>query len=147
MDNGEDSPLALRPVTVEVPEANRTGTFTQTRTINLPTGFGMKVFATGLQHVRMLALSPGGELYATVRAEDRVVSLPDEDKDGVADTVRTFADELQGVHGIAFRGEEVYVATETSIVRLLDTDKTAVLISPKAEQNHFFGGCPLITDN
>ena len=123
VNSGEEGLLVLQPVEVEVPEASRTGNFTQTRTINLPAGFGMKVFATGLQHVRMLALSPSGELYATVRAEGRIVSLPDSDNDGVADSVRTFADGLEGVHGIAFRGDQVYAATETSILRFQDTDK------------------------
>src|SRR5688572_23457614 len=50
--NGDEGPLTLQPVAVEEPEANRTGSFTQPRTINLPEGCGIKVFATGLQHVR-----------------------------------------------------------------------------------------------
>ena len=121
-----EEPLRLQPVTVETTDATRIGTFTQTRTINLPPGFGIRVFATGLQHVRKLALSPDGVLYATVRAEGRVVRLPDANRDGVADSVQTFADNLEGVHGIAFRGSEVYVATETSIIRLQDTDGDGV---------------------
>jgi glucose/arabinose dehydrogenase len=112
----------LSPVTVETTDATRIGNLATERTINLPPGFGMKVFAAGLTHVRKLALSPDGVLYATVRAEGRVVRLPDADNDGVADEVQTVADNLQGVHGIAFKDGVLYVATEVEVLRLEDTD-------------------------
>ena len=118
----EEGPLTLSPVVVETSATTRKGNLAQERTINLPQGFGIKVFATGLQHVRLLALSPQGELFATVRAEGRVVRLPDANSDGEADEVRTFADGLQGVHGIAFHEGAVYVATEVDIIKLQDTD-------------------------
>jgi len=52
-----------------------------------------------------------------------VITLPDVDKDGVADSANTFADNLPGVHGIDFHDGAVYVATEGEIIRLEDTDK------------------------
>jgi glucose/arabinose dehydrogenase len=110
-------------VPVETTNATRVGVFEQVRTINLPPGFYIKVYAAGLPSVRWLGLSPDGVVYATLRREGRVVTLPDADKDGVADEVKTFADGLPGVHGIAFRDNLVYVATETQIVALEDTDK------------------------
>jgi glucose/arabinose dehydrogenase len=73
--------------------------------------------------VRWLGLSPDGLVYATVRKEGKVVTLPDADKDGVADSVNTFADNLPGVHGLDFKDGAVYVATEGEIIRLQDTDK------------------------
>ncbi|MDQ3928984.1 MAG: PQQ-dependent sugar dehydrogenase, partial [Chloroflexota bacterium] len=118
-----DEPLTLSPVVVETNDATRTGAFSQERTLNLPPGFGVKVFAAGLGGVRWLGLSPEGVVYATVRGEGRVVTLPDADKDGVADETKTFADGLPGVHGIAFKDGAVYVATEGEIIRLEDTDK------------------------
>lgn len=130
-----EGPLNLSPVTVETTDATRKGNLAVERKINLPPGFGIRVFATGLSHVRKLALSPDGTLYATVRAEGRVVRLPDVNGDGVADSVQTVADNLQGVHGIAFRGKDLYVATETSIIRLYDdngdgtADRREVLVS------------------
>jgi len=74
-------------------------------------------------------------LYATVRAEGRVVRLPDADSDGVADRVETVADNLQGVHGIAFHEGKLYVATEVEIIRLEDdngdhvADRHVVLVN------------------
>jgi glucose/arabinose dehydrogenase len=118
-----DEPLTLSPVVIETNDATRVGAFSQERILNLPPGFGVKVFATGLGGVRWLGLSPEGVVYATVRGESRVVTLPDVDKDGVADETKTFADGLPGVHGIAFKDGAIYVATEGEIIRLEDTDK------------------------
>ena len=51
------------------------------------------------------------------------MTLPDADKDGVADSATEFATDLGGVQGIAFKDDAVYVATESKIIRLEDTDK------------------------
>jgi glucose/arabinose dehydrogenase len=120
--NPGDEPLALQPVALDTSGVGATGNFTVERTVNLPQGFAIKVFATGLPHVRKLAFSPDGVLFATVRAEDRIVSLPDANGDGVADEAKTFADGMEGVHGLAFRNGSLYAATETTIYRLTDTD-------------------------
>jgi glucose/arabinose dehydrogenase len=69
-----------------------------------------------------MALGPDGVLYATVRAEGRVVRLPDADGDGVADEAQTVAGDLQGVHGIAFKDGVLYAATETEVLRLEDSN-------------------------
>lgn len=124
---GEDTPLELTPFEVEVAPGLATGNFSVTRTINLPAGFGMKVYASGLSHVRQMAFSPDGTLYATVRGEGRVVRLPDADDDGIADSVITVADGMEGVHGIAFdKNGILHVATETQIIRLEDVDGDGV---------------------
>src|SRR5688572_180058 len=123
---GDDPPLQLQPVTLEVRPDMATGNFTVTRQVNLPPGFAIKVFASGLDHVRQMALSPDGVLYATARGQDRVVRLPDEDGDGVADHVETVADGLEGVHGIAFKDGVLYAATEVEVIRLEDANGDGV---------------------
>ncbi|MDQ6694278.1 MAG: PQQ-dependent sugar dehydrogenase [Chloroflexota bacterium] len=131
----EPADLKLRPVTVETSDATREGAFAQPRTLNLPSGFHIKLYAAGLSGVRWLGLSPDGQVYATIPGQGKVVILPDANKDGVADSVNVFADNLLGVHGIAFHNGAVYVATQTQIVRLQDTagksvaDKREVLAS------------------
>lgn len=133
---GSDPPLALSPVDVEVTPDMATGNFTVTRRLNLPPGFGVKVFATGLQHVRQMAIAPDGTLYATVRAEGRVARFPDANNDGVADSVETVADGMEGVHGITFdKNGVLHVATEVQIIKLEDldgdgkTEKRTVLVN------------------
>lgn len=110
-------------MTVETTDATAKGALAQQRTLNVPQGFHVKVFAAGLSGVRWLGLSPEGVVYATQPGKGQVVTLPDADKDGVADRVSVFASGLEGVHGIAFHDGAMYVATETEIVRLEDTDK------------------------
>lgn len=122
----DEDALQLVPVQIETTDATRSGAFETERTINLPPGFGIRVYATGLSGVRWLGLSPDGMVYATVRGDGKVVTLPDADGDGVADEAKQFADNLPGVHGIAFKDAGVYVATETEIIRLEDTDKDGV---------------------
>ncbi|MDQ5867564.1 MAG: PQQ-dependent sugar dehydrogenase [Chloroflexota bacterium] len=121
-----DGPLELAPVTVETNDTTRQGALAQERSINLPPGFHIKVYAAGLSGVRWLGLSPEGVVYATVRRAGQVVTLPDADKDGVADEVKVFADNLPGVHGIEFQDGAVYVATETEIIRLQDGNRDGV---------------------
>jgi glucose/arabinose dehydrogenase len=119
-------PLKLEQAQVETTDSTRQGVFTDERTLNLPAGFHVKVYAADLPGVRWLGLSPDGLVYATLTSAGKVVTLPDADKDGVADSVKTFADGLSGVHGIAFKDGAVYVATEAEIVRLQDTNGDGV---------------------
>ena len=122
----EEGPLALQPTTLQIRDAWRDGAFAEDRTINLPQGFHIKVFAAGLKGVRWLKLSPDGLIYATMPGEGKVVRLADRDGDGVADYVDVFADNLPGVHGIDFANGYTYVATEKEVVRLQDTDGDGV---------------------
>jgi glucose/arabinose dehydrogenase len=99
--------------------------FADERTINLPQGFHIGVYAL-VSGVRWLERTPTGTLYATSPGQGKVFVLPDADKDGVADEVKVFADGLPGVHGIAFHDDSMYVATEGEIIRLTDTNQDGV---------------------
>jgi glucose/arabinose dehydrogenase len=118
--------VPLVSVDLQVPEVNKVGNYAQPHTLNVPPGFHVSIFAAGFQHPRMMALSAEGELSATIRAEGRIVRLPDKNKDGVADEVVTFADGIESVHGIAFRDNQVYAASERQLLRLEDTDGDGV---------------------
>jgi glucose/arabinose dehydrogenase len=117
--------LALGPVTVETTDTTRQGVFQTERTINLPQGFHINVYAL-IGGVRWLARTPTGTLYATSPAQGKVFILPDTNNDGVADEVKVFADKLPGVHGIAFYADSIYVATEDSIYKLTDSNQDGV---------------------
>jgi type IV secretory pathway VirB10-like protein len=53
-----DEPLTLSPVAIETNDATRVGAFSQERTLNLPPGFGVKVFATEL--LKAWSMRPSG---------------------------------------------------------------------------------------
>jgi Raf kinase inhibitor-like YbhB/YbcL family protein len=62
----------------------------------------------------MLAISEAGILYATRRSVGDVVMVKDEDSDGKAEAVRTVASR-PGMHGIAFDGDQVFLATVNDV--------------------------------
>ncbi len=84
--------------------------------LSLPAGFRINTFASELEHARMLAVR-GSDVYLTRPRQADVLRLRDVDGDGRADERSTVASGLTGVHGIAFRGTDYYLATPTSVYR------------------------------
>jgi glucose/arabinose dehydrogenase len=127
--------LGLQPTTLSVADKFRVGRFTTSRTLNLPPGFHVNVFAAELGDARFIAISPQGILYVTAMDAGKVLALPDRNGDGVTDTIITVASNMRSPHGIAFYQNVLYVAETHRVVRLLDTngdlvaDKTEVIIS------------------
>ena len=71
-----------------------------------------------------------GPQYPRNRPEtrrDSVVILTDSDNDGVADTKKTFATGFNSVQGLAWKGNDLYVANapELTVVRDVDGDDEA----------------------
>jgi len=107
----------------------------QDRSLRVPTGFHISIFAERLPGVRYLALGPGNAIYASQPASGLIVKLTDTNHDGVADTVETVSSGLHGPFGIAFRSDTMYVAEERDVIRFDPgarscSDRTASSISP-----------------
>ena len=82
------------------------------RSLTVPAGFEVSVFASGLGAPRMLAVGDDGTVYVTRRDSGDVLALRDGDGDGRADgTPRKVVASLPRVHGIAARGGSLYLAT------------------------------------
>ncbi len=86
-------------------------------TLTLPQGFTIGLYAEQLGGVRFMALGPDGDVYASLTGAGRVVRLGDSDHDGVADRVAIVAQGLNQPHGLAFRGDTLYVAETNRVVR------------------------------
>lgn len=82
----------------------------------LPEGFSINVYRTGLGKARMLAVH-GEHVYLTQPTEGNVLRLIDADEDGVAEAQAVVASDLPMVHGIAFHGDEVYLANVKEVYR------------------------------
>lgn len=93
-----------RPVTAEV-----------AATLRVPNGFSISTFASGVDDARML-VARGSFVYVTRPQPGDVLRLEDRDGDGSAETRATVASALPLVHGIAFRGEQVYLATPNEVL-------------------------------
>lgn len=82
-------------------------------------GFAVDVYADGLRGARFMALGPDGVPYLSLTRPGRIVKLPDADGDGRADSVITVAQGLNLPHGLAFRGDTLYVAATDRVLRLV----------------------------
>ncbi len=110
---------APRPVTLAVPKGQGQTQATEQRTLTLPEGFQIDIFAAGLGRARFMAWSPEGALVISEQGttDGKVSVLTDPDKDGTADQRTVFAQGLRNPHGLAFRDGYLYVAEETRVVR------------------------------
>ncbi|MDQ6693467.1 MAG: PQQ-dependent sugar dehydrogenase [Chloroflexota bacterium] len=88
----------------------------------VPAGFTVQVFATGLNVPRFLSFSPEGDLYAADMGSGTVAVLPDRNHDGVADSVVSFASGFASPNNVAFHGGSVYVGELGRIWKLSDTN-------------------------
>ncbi|HKO94070.1 MAG TPA: PQQ-dependent sugar dehydrogenase, partial [Polyangiaceae bacterium] len=84
--------------------------------LTLPAGFRINVFADELEQARMLAVHEQ-DVYLTRPEQGDVLRLRDADLDGVAEDRVTVASGLPLVHGITFRGADVYLATPNQVFR------------------------------
>lgn len=109
------------------------------RTLTLPQGFAIAVYAEPLSGVRLLTLGPDGDVYATLTEVGRVVRLSDANRDGIADRVVAVAEGLNLPHGLAFRGDTLYVAENHRVVRFdrPGASPTTVVANLPADGGHF----------
>src|SRR3989454_8043257 len=84
----------------------------------VPVGFTVNIFAAGVSGARLLALGPGGAVYATQSGSGQIVRLGDANGDGPAESVVPVLTGLSDPSGIAFRGDTLYFAQETAVKRL-----------------------------
>ena len=121
-DGGDSVPSADTEVVVDVPARFIVSPFYVKRTLALPRGFRVSVFAAGLDGPRFMAVGPDGFIYVSSPGGGKVLVLPDRDRDGVADSVVEFAGGLERPHGLAFAGKDLIVAETGSLVVLRDKD-------------------------
>jgi glucose/arabinose dehydrogenase len=119
-----DPTATSRPEATAIPTPRPTRVVAPQEAVNLPAGFGISVFAEGLDDPRMMALGPDDALYVAERGAGRIVRLPDGNGDGLADGVEVVADDLSAPSSIAFFVDgSLYVAETTRILRLTEPDE------------------------
>lgn len=88
----------------------------------VPSGFTVQLYATGLNNPRLLATAPNGDIFVAQPGANSVVVLHGVDMSGVVQATTTFASGLNAPFGIAFypvgtSPQYVYVANMDSVVR------------------------------
>lgn len=88
--------------------------------LNVPQGFQVNVFAENLDNPRWLALTPDGDVLVTETRQNRIRLLKDTDKNGVADSYKTFATAENGLDlpfGMAFSGNSFFLGNQDGVLR------------------------------
>ena len=93
-----------------------TPAFGQAPPVNLPPGFTISVFASGLGAPRFMTLDPSGTLLVSVPSRGRVVALPENSTRGTADAI-TVVEGLDHPHGLAWKNGNLYVAETGRVLR------------------------------
>jgi|GEM_PF-43503 len=85
--------------------------------IQLPPGFQIDIFASGVKGARSMALGPRGVLFVGTRDEGKVYAILDRNGDQKADEIVTIAMGLNMPNGVAYRDGSLYVAEISRILR------------------------------
>ncbi|HEY5610329.1 MAG TPA: PQQ-dependent sugar dehydrogenase, partial [Thermoanaerobaculia bacterium] len=85
--------------------------------LTLPPRFSIEAFATGFERPRWMALAPNGDVFVSDAKAGSVVILRDADRDGVAETRFTFAENLMQPFGLAFHDASLYVGCTNAVLR------------------------------
>ncbi|MFN8467004.1 MAG: PQQ-dependent sugar dehydrogenase [Caldilineaceae bacterium] len=115
-DTTTDTAAAGAGAPAVVPAANDAGG----SRLQVPAGFALNTYFTGLRAPRLMTVGPDGALYVAERGSNAVVRLPDANNDGVADERQVVAQNLTGAHSVEWHEGALYVGTNGSVVRLQD---------------------------
>ena len=83
--------------------------------LTLPAGFKVDIFAQDLGNARMMQVMDNGDVYLTRREQGDVLLLRDTNGDDAADERTTVAQNLPLVHGIAARGDTLYLFANRNV--------------------------------
>ncbi len=99
--------------------------------ISLPSGFKIETFADfGGSIISQPGPNPGprmleyknNTIFVSLTRQGKVIVIEDENQDWIPDRTKTFIDNLNNPHGIAFYQNWTYIAEENRIIRVKDLD-------------------------
>jgi glucose/arabinose dehydrogenase len=85
--------------------------------LNTPAGFKVSLFAK-VPGARVMSVGPDGALYVSQTGQGQIARLVDVNGDGVADSQTVAVRGLDGPHGMAWRGNWLYIANMGAVVRV-----------------------------
>ena len=98
--------------------------------LRVPPGFRISVFAKNMQHVRWMQVAPNGDIYVSRPKQNDVLLLRDSDANGTMDTQRVVAQNIKNVHGLAWRENRLYLASDKKVL-VADVRKDGTLSTPR----------------
>jgi glucose/arabinose dehydrogenase len=85
--------------------------------IELPAGFNIELYASGVHNARAMALGPKGTLFVGSRSAGNVYGVVDVDNDKKGDEVLLIATNLRAPSGVAVSENSLYVSAVNKILR------------------------------
>ncbi len=102
--------------------------------LRVPEGFAVRLFATGLQEPRLIAVGPDGNLYVAERKAGAVVRLPDANGDGLSDERQVVAENLSSPNNVEWFDGSLYVGETNRITRWTDNNNDGDFIDDGERQ-------------
>ncbi|HEY0561978.1 MAG TPA: PQQ-dependent sugar dehydrogenase [Methylophilus sp.] len=93
----------------------------QLKKLQLPAGFSIQVYSqlnARFGQPRMMSFDQNGNLYVALATTNKVVMIPDSNKDGIAETPIEVARNLNAPNSLTFVGNDMLIANQDSIVKL-----------------------------
>jgi len=107
----------------------QTGVDSRVANIQLPSGFHIEIYASGVLGARSMALGENGVVFVGSRDEGKVYALIDDQGSNANVSVVTVASGLDTPNGVAFHNGALYVAENSRILRY-DNIMTSLQKSP-----------------
>jgi len=86
--------------------------------LDVPAGFAVSAFASGLEEPRWLAVAENGDVFVSESTSGRIALLRDADGDGAAEVRSVYLSGLDRPHGLAFHGDSLFIAEVGQIRRV-----------------------------
>jgi glucose/arabinose dehydrogenase len=114
---GASGTAPLAPGSPPAAQAAPSGTTLPLNRIKLPPGFGIEVYATGVNNARSMTRGDKGTIFVGTRRGQDVFALVDGDNDQKAEKVVKLLSGLTTPNGVAFRNGSLYVAQVNRVLR------------------------------
>jgi len=86
--------------------------------LKLPAGFNVSVYSKLKSAPRMMAFDKDGNLFVSLVKSNQIVMLQDSNKDGLVETMKIVAENLNAPNGLAFVGDDLLVANQDGVVKI-----------------------------
>ena len=113
--------------------------------IQLPPGFQIEIYASGVANARAMTLGNKGSLFVGSRSAGNVYALVDQNQDMLSDKIYVVAEGLHAPSGVAFKDDALYVSAVDRILRYdkiesqLENPPAPVTVTNKLPSNRHHG--------
>ena len=113
--------------------------------IQLPPGFQIEIYASGVANARAMTFGNKGSLFVGSRSAGNVYALVDQNQDMLSDKIYVVAEGLHLPSGVAFKDDALYVSAVDRILRYdniesqLENPPAPVTVTNKLPNNRHHG--------